>query len=102
MNSRDQKSKEKARAVRLRELREICDVLTTKSGRMFVWRILENAGIFRTSMSDSENWTAFREGARSLGLMVYADMMEACPARLIEMSTEAKTQKSEDETHGEQ
>ena len=101
MNSKDPISKTKVKHIRRRELAEISDVLSTKSGRMFVWRILENAGIFRSSMSDSPNWTAFREGARSLGLSIYADMMEACPARLMEMSAEAKNQKLEDGTYGE-
>ena len=86
--------------IRQRELTEMADVLSTKSGRMFVWRILEKAGVFRGSMDGNMSWTAFKEGARSIGLQVYVDIMDSCPGRLTEMWQEAKIQRQEDEAYG--
>jgi hypothetical protein len=47
-------------------------------GRKFVWRLLDKAGVYRSSFTGNSE-TFFREGARNLGLMVIAEIHELCP-----------------------
>ena len=47
-------------------------------GRRIVWGQLEDAGVFRTSMT-ADNWTFFNEGQRNMGLRLMARVQEHCP-----------------------
>lgn len=70
---------------RKQELQDIKDLLKTKAGHRFIWRILEKAGIFRTNPTHEHAAMAEREGQRKLGLMIFADVIEACPEKYLAM-----------------
>ncbi|NDD53499.1 endopeptidase [bacterium] len=53
-------------------------VMGNKRGRRFAWRLLDRAGIYRTSFTGNST-TFFNEGMRNIGLMLVADIHEACP-----------------------
>ncbi len=99
MGRNEQAERVKADLIRKRELSDIAAVLQNREGRRFIWRLLEAAGVFRTTMTGN-SWTYFNEGMRSLGLKVYADLMDACPDRLKEMWQEAKDLRQEEDSYG--
>ena len=79
-----------AEAQRLAREREIDDfkfVMGDPRGRRVVWRILEKAGIYRSSYTGNSE-TFFREGERNIGLMLLAEMMATCPELHIAMLQE--------------
>lgn len=53
-------------------------LMGSKRGRRIIWRILERAGIFRSSFTGNAE-TFFREGMRNVGLSLLSQIHEACP-----------------------
>jgi hypothetical protein len=81
--------KRKDEQIRDRELNDVRTVMNTVEGRRFVWRMLDRAGVFRTSFTGNST-TFFNEGMRNMGLIVLADVHEACSDKYIQMMTESK------------
>lgn len=73
---------------RKQELDQIKWLMSHKPGRAIVWRLLEKAGVYRTSFHSNGSQTFFNEGQRNLGLQLLAEVMEACPERFGEMQKE--------------
>ena len=93
-NAADQRSvrkaKQRERQERDHELNDLRDVLSTRQGRRFVWKLLGMAGCFRLSFVYGEaETTAFNEGRRSLGLALMADVHEADAEKYVQMANEA-------------
>lgn len=86
-----------AEAVKQRELQrkqqaaDFVELMSTRVGRRFIWRMLDVAGVFRSTFRTSAEG-AFLEGQRNIGLMLMADIHELCPERYVEMLNEAKEQ----------
>lgn len=55
------------------------DTMGMRSGRRLVWYVLEQCGIFRTSLSSDPLMMAAAEGKRGFGLQLMAQVMEHCP-----------------------
>lgn len=71
---------EKSRTNREKQLDDVYWVLSTKQGRRFYYRILEECGVFRLSYRAGQpDLTAFNEGTRNIGLMLLTEINEACP-----------------------
>ena len=87
------KAQKKAKRDRDRELDDLRRIMDTDHGRRFIWRLLDRAGLYRTSFTGNSE-TFFREGMRNLGLMVQADIHEACPEKYMLMLTESKSDPS--------
>lgn len=52
--------------------------LGSDDGRLFFWSLLESAGIFRsTFQGEGTHGTAFAEGRRSMGLMIFDSLLDA-------------------------
>lgn len=75
------------RLKRQEEINDVLNVMNTESGRRFVWRLLDKAGVFRSSFTGNSE-TFFREGMRNLGLMVIGDLHEVCPELYLLMTQE--------------
>ena len=58
-------------------------------GRRFIWRLLDKAGVFRTSFTGNSA-TFFNEGQRNIGLWVQAMLIEHCPDKYFAMLNEQK------------
>ncbi len=71
------------------EANDLAALMATIEGRRFVWRFLSKCGIFRQSYVSDSNGTAFNEGQRSIGLMLYAELQLACADLYLEMQREA-------------
>lgn len=82
----------KAKRGRERELDDLRTILLLPGGRRFVWRYLEECGVFKTSFTGSSE-TFFREGQRNIGLKLIADVTESDPNALVQMMKESKGDK---------
>lgn len=78
--TKQQKAAEKARK---QEIEDLTAVMSTVSGRRFMWRQLGAAGIFH------ECYNAESEGARRLGLATLREIMTVCPGLYLTMQKEA-------------
>lgn len=95
---------EKERRDRLERVNEESDVkwlMSSKRGRRIVWRLLDQAGVFRSSFNTNAVAMAFAEGGRNYGLrmlgMVHAVCAEQYPAMMKE---QASNDTSNDDGHG--
>ena len=78
LNGQQQLADERARQADNAERQESEDMkwlMSGKRGRRVMWRLLERAGIYRSSFTGNSE-TFFREGQRNLGL-VYLDQIHA-------------------------
>ena len=62
-------------------------VMGTAEGRRFIWWMLEQAGIHRTTMTGN-SYTYFNEGMRNLGLILENHVIEACDRQYLKMRDE--------------
>lgn len=74
--------------IRQRELSDIRAVLKSPEGRRFIWKLLSDAGIFRSSFSQNAMQTSFMEGQRDNGLRLLHDVNEAEPNAFARMQAE--------------
>ena len=70
-----------------REVEDFKKVLSNPEGRRFIWKIMSEAGVFRTSFTGNSE-TFFNEGKRSMGLMVLEEVMKADPGKFTQMQNE--------------
>lgn len=81
---RAQETSERERATRQRleleaEKTDVKWLMSTKRGRSFMWRLLEQAGIFRSSFDANAMRMAFAEGNRNYGNRVLDMVNRSCP-----------------------
>lgn len=75
-----------------RQASDLRKVLNLPEGRRVLWRLLSEAGVFRSSFTgDSE--TFFNEGKRSIGLTFMGDILAAQPESFTVMQREAGNDK---------
>jgi hypothetical protein len=74
-------------------------LMGSKRGRRIVWRILERTGIFRSSFTGNSE-TFFKEGMRNVGLVLMAQINEACPESYTTMVKEQNDHRSNDDASG--
>lgn len=77
-----------ARELRRRELDDLKWLMGHAQGRRFVWRLLDRAGIYRTSFNTSGSVMALNEGRREMGLFVLAEVGEAAPEGFLKLLRE--------------
>lgn len=88
---RDQEAEtSKQRERRKREVEDFKWLMADKRGRRIVWRLLEHAGVYRTSFTGNSE-TFFREGCRSMGLLIVGEIHESCPKHYLTMLEEQKS-----------
>lgn len=64
-------------------------LMSNKRGRRFVWRLLDQAGVWRLSFNTNALTMAFAEGQRNAGLRLLAQITAECPERYSEMLKES-------------
>lgn len=62
-------------------------LMADKRGRRFMWRLLSDTGLFRSSFTGNSQ-TFFLEGRRDVGLKQLNNVMDDCPHRFNEMMKE--------------
>lgn len=70
---------EQVEGARRQEIEDIKWLMAHKQGRRIVWRLLGEAGVYRTSFSTNGSVTSFNEGKRQLGLLLVGEINEHCP-----------------------
>ena len=53
--------------------------MSSKRGRRFVWRLMDQAGTFRSVFNPNSMAMAFAEGNRNTGLRILAMVTSLCP-----------------------
>jgi len=77
-----------ARRLAKLEIEDFQWLMSDKRGRRIVWRLLESAGVFRSSHTGNALHTAFNEGQRSEGLKVFAMATAHASASYAKMAQE--------------
>jgi hypothetical protein len=67
------------------DLKWLC---STKRGRRIIWRLLDQAGVFRLSFDPNCSKMAFNEGNRNYGNTTLAKLLDACPELFLTMTKE--------------
>ncbi len=79
-----------ARERRRKELEDLRWWLGHPQGRRIVGRLLDEAGVFRSSFNHSGSVMAFNEGRRHLGLFLTGELMEASSEGYMKVLKEFK------------
>lgn len=80
---------EAARLRREAERAGLGEVMSTKGGRLTVYRLLDWAGVYRLSFTGDALWSAFNEGQRNVGNKLLTEIMAEFPAEFSLMMKEA-------------
>lgn len=73
---------------RRKEVEDVKWLMAHKAGRRFMWRLLDRAGVYRTSFNNSGSVTAFNEGQRNIGLFLVAEIQDIAPEQYLAMIKE--------------
>jgi len=93
LEGQEQEAQDQQRKAQVRQQQEIADfkwLMDGKQGRRVVWRLLEKAGVFRSSFSTNALQMALGEGNRSYGLYWLNEVMTHCPDKFLLMINESK------------
>jgi hypothetical protein len=91
ISAQDKTRAEEAEVQRLKREREVADfrwLMANAEGRRFVWRLLAQAGMFRTSFSSNGLEFGRNEGNKNMGYMLISEIHESCPERYHQMVKE--------------
>jgi len=78
----------KARETQRREDEDFKWLMAHAQGRRYLWRLLEQAGVYRTSFHVSGSQMAFNEGQRNIGLRLIADIHRLAPEGYVKLLRE--------------
>lgn len=76
-----------------KELDGLSSILSTETGRKYIYSVLEFCGVYSTIFSAETNRIYFNEGQRNVGLKLIADINTACPDLYVKMIEESKKEK---------
>lgn len=72
-----------------RDVADIRTILDLPEGRRYLWGLMSEAGVFRTSFT-GDNATFFNERKRDIGLSILTSIIEANPSKFQQMQNEHK------------
>ena len=78
----------KQEADTLEALEDAQAVLETQEGRRFLYKLLADCGVWRSSFHTNALAMAFNEGQRNIGLLLQARLLKASPGRFQTMLEE--------------
>ena len=79
---------EERRLLRAQEVDDMKWLMGHKQGRRIMWRVLAQAGVYRTSFTPNALTMAFNEGQRHVGSHWLGELMNTCPEQFNVMNTE--------------
>ncbi len=74
---------------------DIRRLMTSKWGRRFLWRLMDQAGVFRLSYANDPMAMAFAEGNRNSGLRILNLIHTLCPEHYNAMLKEQTSERTE-------
>ena len=72
-------------------------LMSSKRGRRIVWRLMDQAGVFRISFSQNSMTMAFNEGGRNFGNKILAQITGLCPELLPTLLKENSNVRNSDD-----
>lgn len=75
---------------REQELDDIKQVMGSRQGRRLMWRLISNAGVYRSTWSPVHAEMARAEGQREFGVLLIDEIHAACPEQYEVMKREAR------------
>ena len=94
MNAAERKSiraaEKAAREAEQERVNFVVAAMSTKQGRSWFYGILEFCSVFSDPYYEDQYYSNLRKGQRSIGLMVYNDIVTNCPDYFLTMMAEAK------------
>ena len=72
------------------EIEDLKWLLAHQQGRRIAWRLMGDAGVFRSTFNHSGSVMAFNEGQRAQGLKLLMAVMAHAPDAFTKMQKEAK------------
>lgn len=89
VDEREQQQAQAGQALkRKQQVEDFKWLLAHAQGRRIVSRLLEEAGVHRTSFNHSGSVMAFNEGKRHLGLFLMAEILEIAPESYVRLLKE--------------
>lgn len=79
LDSRHLERKERNKLSAQGEVEDLKWLMGSKRGRRIVWRLLDQAGVFRLSFNTNAMQMAFAEGNRNFGNRMLAQVNDNCP-----------------------
>jgi hypothetical protein len=79
---------DRARLAAQQERADVKWLMSGKQGRRVVWRLLSQAGVFRSTFSTNAMQSAFNEGARNSGLLLLNQVHAVAPELYPQMVSE--------------
>lgn len=73
---------------RKQQVEDIKWLMAHASGRRFVTRLLEEAGLFRTSFHTSGSVMSLNEGRKQIGYFIQGELVEVCPEAYLKLLKE--------------
>lgn len=89
VEERGQQRSSAAKLARQVEANDIKWLMSSRQGRRIAWRLLDKAGIYRTSFTGNSE-TFFKEGMRNIGLFLIAEIHAHAPEAYVLMVAESK------------
>lgn len=77
-------------AAETRRIDALKAIMSAENGRQYMWWLLGQCGVHRTSFSVDPNRTFFNEGARNIGLIVFTELHQHCLGDYQKMVQEAQ------------
>lgn len=71
---------------RKQEIEDLKAVMSSPAGRRFIWRQLEQAGVYEAC------FTPESEGGRRIGLFLLHELITECPGEYLKMQSEKMSQ----------
>ena len=87
------KKKTKAQIHKEQNREDLKAILDMPGGRRFLWKLLEECGVYKISFIGEPYQTAFNEGKRQIGLRLIEDIFDAYPHAYTGMRVEATHRK---------
>jgi hypothetical protein len=85
------------RLAQVNEAEDFKWLMSSKRGRRTMWRLLDQAGVFRLSFNTNALTMAFSEGNRNYGLRLLALIHTLCPELYPTMQKEQKNDRDADD-----
>jgi len=93
----EQQQEEKAKIEALKLSVFVTDTMSRKSGRDFVWHLLENYGVYRSPFSPNSNKMARNVGTMEAGQYLMQLLLMECPSEYERMFAEHRYKEENDD-----
>lgn len=84
------KRRKEAKQQEIARIDALMAFMSHPQGRAYIWWLLGQCGVHRTSFTGDPYRTVFNEGQRNIGLMVFAELHKHCAGDYAKMVNEAQ------------